>query len=130
MIIDIENAKRKWKPIFDYTIKKHPNVTENEIAILCEKISNNSPTFEYYYEYDNPNFELARLRLKEAPNLPLMMQISSELGIFEYNKAYKYYCDIIDIFPVEKFFNYEHYSDKIIQYVRKIKLLKIEKITH
>ena len=120
--MDIEKAKKKWKPMFEVAVKEHPEINEDNVAILCEEISNQPATFEYYYDKNNPDWELARLRLKKCPSLPLMFRICSELGIFDYKKVYKYYCEIVDKLPVEGFFSYKMNYKIIKKIIRKDKL--------
>lgn len=140
MNIDIERAKKKWKPIYDALNNK--NIDLETLAILCEEASFtvNRPSRTgpgpFYIDWKTgeeimDKHEITRRQLKES-FLPVMVKIYCKYNLTNHKEIFSYYEryidnisndsleTITDLESIEK-----NFIRNCIKYIRKDKIEKI-----
>ena len=103
MIIDIEQAKLKWKPIY-YAIDDK-NMDLNTFVVLCEEtafnINHSGCSVPFYIDWKTgeevkDKYEIIKQELKYG-FLPIMIKIYSKYNITNHKEIFSYYEKYIDM---------------------------------
>jgi len=146
MIINIEQAKKKWKPIYDSLNDK--NIDLETLAILCEETAfninapyGNAPyrSVPFYIDWKTgeeikDKYEVIKQELKHG-FLPIMIKIYSKYNITNHKEIFSYYVRYINNLPndsLETITSLELVEKKFIRdcikYIRKDKIQKINSL--
>jgi hypothetical protein len=143
MKINIETAKKKWKPIYNSLIDlQYKNIDLEILAILCEKTSflvNRPYGTPFYIDWNTgekikDENEIRRQELK-YDFLPVMVKIYGLYNMTNYEEVFSYYEKYIDNLPIESLETISSletiektFIRNCLKFIRKDKIEKINSI--
>lgn len=125
---DIERAKKKWKPMFVAVKKIYPTVKENELVYFLEEILYNNTDIDIRWNESELTTETRRSDLHKYPDLPMMINVACELGIFKYVGVIGHYRRFVKTLPDEYFERNGVSIKKYLKtFIRNYKLKQLDK---